>query len=131
MQKLDLAQKFLNENTPYTWELETLGGNNTAWKTQAEYGEIFIGDGAGNAPTNWGQPFKIFLEVDGIEMFLGTTTIGAIHNLEFENCLTCEAIVLYNSALGEWFHSDDYDLNECFQARRNGKAPHNTTKENQ
>lgn len=132
MKKLDLALKYLNEQTPYTWQRTTMGGNCTAYETETEFGTLVIQNEQGFAPENWGLPFTIVLELDGVVMFTQQTTSGAIHSLELENCLDCGAIVAYNSAEQEWFHSDDYDLNTCFLARKSGRTrKFQTTKKEQ
>ena len=127
MQNLELARKFLNDQTPFTWQHTTLGGNYTAYETETEFGTVLITSPEGFAPTNWSEKFNLIVDLDGVTMFQQLTTIGEIHSLEFENCLDCGAIVAYNSVCLEWFHSDDYELNSCFLARRSGERENSTT----
>jgi len=129
MQNLDLALKFLNDQTPFTWKRTTLGGNYTAYMTEpeTEFGAVLITSPEGFAPENWGEKFNLIVDLEGVVMFQQLTTIGEIHSLEFENCLDCGAIVAYNSVCLEWFHSDDYELNTCFLARRSGERTNSTT----
>ena len=127
MQNLDLALKLLNDQTPFTWKRTTLGGNYTAYETETDFGTVLITSPEGFAPTNWGEKFHLIIDLEGVTMFQQLTTIGEIHSLEFENCLDCGAIVAYNSVCLEWFHSDDYELETCFLARRSGQRVNSTT----